>query len=140
MRPWQRWALQIARALDSLHSCGMTHMDLKPGNIVISATSDVVLIDMSGRAVSQAWLSPEMWQMYGPWTEDLTSRIQNVIWAFGKIVLQMSDVTNREEENSCCAMGATADQPPRTSLQAAISQLRRGLMERRAHGSHSIQC
>lgn len=56
-----RWALQIAASLKGLHDNGITHMDLKLLNVVISADNDAVLIDISGiGGVTFDWLSPEM--------------------------------------------------------------------------------
>ncbi|KAI1288768.1 hypothetical protein F5Y03DRAFT_379244 [Xylaria venustula] len=34
--PWKRWALQIASSLHQMHQNGLTHMDIKPLNIVIN--------------------------------------------------------------------------------------------------------
>jgi serine/threonine protein kinase len=45
--------MQIAMGLNELHRHGITHMDLKPSNIVISEQGDTVLIDISGRAITQ---------------------------------------------------------------------------------------
>jgi len=45
---WQKWALQIAQALGHLHQRGITHKDLKPSNILISAEHNAILTDISG--------------------------------------------------------------------------------------------
>ncbi|KAI1086687.1 hypothetical protein F5B19DRAFT_501061 [Rostrohypoxylon terebratum] len=34
--PWQRWAIQIANALDSLHHCKLAHLDLHLANVVFN--------------------------------------------------------------------------------------------------------
>ena len=39
----QRWAGQIFEAVFSLHSRGLTHVDLKPENLMIVGSGDVVL-------------------------------------------------------------------------------------------------
>ncbi len=42
------WALiQICRALDHVHRAGYVHRDIKPGNILMSKTGEVKLIDFS---------------------------------------------------------------------------------------------
>ncbi|KAK4040606.1 kinase-like domain-containing protein [Parachaetomium inaequale] len=58
---WCQWGLQITKALAHLHQCGLTHMDLKPSNVVISADMRAILVDLSGiGGVTREWLSPEM--------------------------------------------------------------------------------
>ena len=125
-RPWQRWALQIASGLDELHCRQLTHMDLKPSNIVISADDDAVLIDISGRAISQEWLSPEMRGIFCPWSLDLGPRIQNDVWAFGKILSHMACVSRKDMEKQLLervASYAMEQFPHRISLDRAISML-----------------
>ncbi|KAF4629718.1 hypothetical protein G7Y89_g8428 [Cudoniella acicularis] len=125
--PWQRWAVQIARALDNLHQVGITHMDLKPGNIVISAGFNAILVDVSGiGGVTQEWLSPEMRDLHDPLSENIESRKQNDIWALGKMLLEMADVSCNDIEEQLLrsvALEATSEVPPRISLQDAISKL-----------------
>ncbi|KAI1209658.1 kinase-like protein [Annulohypoxylon truncatum] len=96
--PWQRWAVQIAIALDSLHCRKLPHLDLKPANVVISTEWDAVLIDISGLAITQEWLSPEMRDVFAPWEQDVESRIQNDIWAFGKLLSRMADNIAHNEQ------------------------------------------
>ncbi|KAL2192537.1 hypothetical protein P885DRAFT_82074 [Corynascus similis CBS 632.67] len=56
---WCQWAFQIASALTEMHQRGLTHIDLKPANVVITANFDAVLIDVSGiGGVTRDWLSP----------------------------------------------------------------------------------
>ena len=40
-----RYIGQIAKALEYLHSRQMNHLDVKPGNILLNASNDVILID-----------------------------------------------------------------------------------------------
>jgi serine/threonine protein kinase len=126
--PWQRWAVQITRTLDNLHQVGITHMDLKPGNIVISAGFNAILIDVSGSGgVTQEWLSPEMRDLPDPLSENIESRKQNDIWALGKMLLEMADVSCNDMEEQLLrsvALEATSEVPPRISLQEIISKLR----------------
>ena len=56
-----QWALQIGRALESLHKRGRSHLDVKPSNIVFDARKNAILIDISGTGgYMWEWLSPEM--------------------------------------------------------------------------------
>lgn len=101
-------------------------MDLKPSNIVISADYDAVLIDISVRATTQEWLCPEMRDLFCPWSQGPESRIQNDVWALGKILLQMADASCNEVEKQLLksiALHATAEAFSRISLQDAISRL-----------------
>lgn len=50
-------------------------MDLKPGNIVISAGLNAILIDVSGSGgVTQEWLSPEIRDLPDPLSKNIESR------------------------------------------------------------------
>ncbi|KAK4113929.1 kinase-like protein [Canariomyces notabilis] len=124
-QPWRKWALQIACGLRELHTLGLTHMDLKPSNIVISAEGDAVLLDISGQAIiTQEWLSPEMRDLFSPCSQDLGARVQNDVWAFGKILSQMvsasSDDVERERLTNVTCLTEVS---PRITLCDAISRL-----------------
>ncbi|KAH8707028.1 kinase-like domain-containing protein [Phaeosphaeriaceae sp. PMI808] len=126
--PWFQWAIQITSALSRLHEFGITHMDLKPTNIVLSTIAmEVVLIDVSGvGGTSRDWLSPEMRTLSEPLSEDLKSRIQNDIWALGKIVSVMANATSDQTEQQLLTQLsklATTEFLPRISLQDALSLL-----------------
>ncbi|XMA16588.1 hypothetical protein WAI453_009379 [Rhynchosporium graminicola] len=59
--PWLCLTLQMTRALYSLHQNGISHMDLKPENVVLNKDNDAVLNDVSGiGGTTRKWLSPEM--------------------------------------------------------------------------------
>ncbi|KAI0968718.1 kinase-like domain-containing protein [Xylaria arbuscula] len=49
---WLIWGLQIARAVAHIHTRGLTHMDLKPENVVISAEWDAVVIDVGANSIT----------------------------------------------------------------------------------------
>lgn len=126
--PWLQWAIQITSALSRLHDFGITHMDLKPTNIVLSTIAmEAVLIDVSGvGGTSRDWLSPEMRTLSEPLSEDLQSRIQNDIWALGKIVSVMANATSDQTEQRLLtqlSQLATTELLPRISLQDALSLL-----------------
>ncbi|KAK4154603.1 kinase-like domain-containing protein [Chaetomidium leptoderma] len=123
---WRRWGLQITTALAHLHRCGITHMDLKPSNVVISASLDAVLIDVSGiGGVTRQWLSPEMLEGNDPLSRDTEPRMQNDIWALGQMLLAMADMCCAKDEEQLLrsiALSATRT-PPRICLGDAITTL-----------------
>ncbi|KAF7879412.1 hypothetical protein EAF04_000608 [Stromatinia cepivora] len=126
--PWHQWAIQITSALSRLHELGINHMDLKPANIVLSSIPmKAILIDVSGAGgTSRDWLSPEMRTLLEPLSEDLNSRIQNDIWALGKIVSLMANVASDKTAQRVLtrlSQLATTELPPRISLQGALSLL-----------------
>lgn len=90
---WREWGLQITGALSCLHQNGITHMDMKPSNVVISAEWNAILIDVSGiGGVTREWLSPEMRDIDNPLSQGMEARKQNDIWALGKMLSAMADV------------------------------------------------
>ncbi|TVY13911.1 hypothetical protein LARI1_G008939 [Lachnellula arida] len=123
--PWHQWAVQITSTLNRLHQLGITHMDLKPANIVFSSEDlKATLIDLSGiGGTSQEWLSPEMRMLSEPLSQDMDSRMQNDIWALGRILSVMADTACTEMEKRVLtrvSRHATTDVPPRISLQDAL--------------------
>lgn len=125
--PWHRWAVQITTTLAHLHQVGITHMDLKPENIVLSEDLDTILIDLSGiGGPTRKWLSPEMKILSNPLSQDMESRKQNDIWALGSIISAIADATCNEKEVQVLrrvSLHATAEVPLRSSLRDAISIL-----------------
>jgi serine/threonine protein kinase len=125
--PWGRWALQLSIAVDELHQCAVAHMDLKPGNAVISKDNNVVLIDVSGIGATHEWLSPEMRDLEDPLSERIESRKQNDIWALGAILSKMANASRNDTEKQVLqnvAVGATIEDPrSRISSRKVISEL-----------------
>lgn len=126
--PWLKLAFQIARALAHLHEYGVTHMDLKPSNVVISAEGNAVLTDISGiGGVTREWLAPEMRLVSDPLSESMDSRIRNDVWALGKLLLEMANASRdriEKQQLNCIALGATAeDSSSRSSLHNIVSAL-----------------
>ncbi|KAK8002325.1 hypothetical protein PG989_002044 [Apiospora arundinis] len=120
----QRWALHIAMGLQELHNLKLTHMDLKPSNIVINAEGDAILIDISGRAITQEWLSPEMRDLFSPCSEDLDTRIRNDFWAFRRLLsLMCSRSSDIQEQELLHSLESIVDPRPHISLCEAISKL-----------------
>lgn len=123
---WRRWALQIVEALLHVHEQQVTHMDLKPSNILISAESHAVLGDVSGiGGVTRNYLAPEMLDVPDPLAQRIEARVWNDIWALGKMFLEMGDATSNDvekEQLGRIARVAMADKPSlRPSLHHIIS-------------------
>lgn len=77
---WRRWPIQIADGLCQLHTKGLSHMDLKPPNIVIDTNGNAVLIDISGiGGTTYDWLAPEVREEKDPFALSLKARQQNDI-------------------------------------------------------------
>ncbi|KAK3933763.1 protein kinase [Diplogelasinospora grovesii] len=125
--PWQRWPLQIAIGLSDLHLRGIAHMDIKPENIVISAGGDAVIIDIGGMGFTREWLAPEMANR--PLSRPLRERMQNDIWAFGKILSSMAEhLGNGWEKRLLRIVAAKAcikDPDSRITLSSASTMLAR---------------
>jgi Tol biopolymer transport system component len=91
-----RFSLQIARGLVAAHEAGITHRDVKPGNVMVSETGHVRLVDFglaklagqssltkSGNAVGTvAYMSPE--QTRGEEVDERTD-----VWALGVLLYEM---------------------------------------------------
>lgn len=122
---WQKWAQEIAKAVACLHEQGEPHMDLKPSNIVISATRRAVLIDISGiDGVSNEWLSPSMEKIAEPLEQSVEARKQNDIWALGKMLATMAAKTEYQSERELLEhVARDAMQAKPKSLKDIISRL-----------------
>lgn len=125
--PWWKWAVQIARALSHLHQRGITHMDVKTSNVVISAEHDAVLIDISGMGTTHEWLAPEMLSISDPLSQSMDSRVRNDIWALGKLLRKMAyasyDKTERLRLGNIASAATRDDPSSRMSLHDIISYL-----------------
>ncbi|KAL2168360.1 hypothetical protein VTG60DRAFT_7338 [Thermothelomyces hinnuleus] len=124
---WCQWAVQIASALFEMHRRGITHMDLKPANVVITANFDAVLIDVSGiGGVTREWLSPEMRGNENPFSKSIEERKQNDIWALGRIMIAMADAqacSDDEQQMLRSVAQAATRSPPRIPLGHVIAAL-----------------
>ncbi|KAI1358876.1 kinase-like domain-containing protein [Xylaria arbuscula] len=138
--PWKRWALQVASSLHKMHQYGITHMDIKPSNIVISANLEAILIDVSGRAYSREWLSPEMRYLEDPLVQDFTSLVLNDIWAFGNLASQMASASSsNSEKDVLMALYSSCTAPPsaRPPLHQIVAILNSCAQE--SSSLHSLQ-
>ncbi|KAI0873314.1 kinase-like domain-containing protein [Hypoxylon argillaceum] len=128
---WLVWGIQIAEALACIHKNGLTHMDLKPSNIVINAEWSAVVIDISGiGGVTNEWLSPTLQKEYDPLSQCLEVRKQNDIWALGKIISAMAEVSTSVDKELLKSVGWAAMQVPASvSLTDVISRLSPKLSE-----------
>lgn len=88
---WLQWALDISTALAHMHQMGVTHMDLKPKNVVISREWNAILIDVSGiGGTTDEFLLPELFETLDRCSESWELRVQSDIWALGKILASMA--------------------------------------------------
>lgn len=95
--PWQRWGAQLCTAAATLHLHNVTHMDIKPSNVVLDKDEDLVLIDVGGAGgVTREWLSPTMQQILDPLSTSLQARKENDIWAVGRVLSKMAEAQERE--------------------------------------------
>ena len=84
--PWKFWPLQIGCGLLHLHQHEITHMDLKPSNVVIDVHGHALLIDISGvGGITPEWTAPEIRD------KELLNISQREgalsdIWAYGRIM------------------------------------------------------
>jgi len=60
-----QWAAQLAQALRQIHSCRLIHLDVKPGNVLLSSldlvaqTSDIQVIDFGSSRELPFTLNPD---------------------------------------------------------------------------------
>ncbi|KAF3483914.1 protein kinase domain-containing protein [Arthroderma uncinatum] len=132
--PWRRWALQIADGLNQLHLRGITHMDLKPSNIMIDNEGNAVLIDISGiGGVTHEWLAPELQDILDPLSLPFGTRQRNGIWAYGKHIQEMAALSGNIEERELLegvAYASAIDNPAlRLNLPYIITSLKRQYTE-----------
>ncbi|KAJ5550390.1 hypothetical protein N7461_005088 [Penicillium sp. DV-2018c] len=129
-----QWALQIGTALRTLHKRGRTHLDIKPSNIVLDATNNAVLIDVSGTGgYVWEWLSPEMQVLIqennetSPANAPFEARIATDCWAYGRLLLALAEKSGTpgiSRKLQFIADGLTKAAPQsRISLCDALAQL-----------------
>lgn len=121
---WLVWGRQIAKALARLHAAGLTHMDLKPSNVVITAEWNAVVIDLSGiGGVTREWLLPELLREADPLSQSLEVRKQSDIWALGKILYEMAKVSTQEDKQLLRNVADAATKVPGNSLRHVMTLL-----------------
>lgn len=125
---WERWALQIGNALDTMHRAGKTHMDLKPSNIVLDKNGNAVIIDISCfGGVTHEWQAPEILHEIAPLDLPFEVRESNDNWAYGMILKHIA--LKVEDDSSMRTLTVVADHltqdvPARCTLSDAIFQLK----------------
>jgi hypothetical protein len=78
-----------------MHEMGVTHMDLKPKNVVMSKEWNAILIDVSGiGGTTDEWLLPELFETLDRCSESWELRVQSDTWALGKILASMAKAMN----------------------------------------------
>jgi serine/threonine protein kinase len=97
--PWRlrlKIAIDIATAISFLHSCGLLHLDLKPGNILVDKFYSARLCDFGAAAFASTVNDPNLRNKpifytpgYAPPTFDAPGHLithRNDLYAFGKIL------------------------------------------------------
>ncbi|KAL9609465.1 MAG: hypothetical protein Q9167_005771 [Letrouitia subvulpina] len=125
--PWKYWPLQIGNGLLHLHQHKLTHMDLKPSNIVIDIYRNAVLIDISGvGGITPEWTAPELRDKQLP-DIPYRQRTQNDVWAYGRIMCVLAESRDWADEVGflrVVAAETTKDDPKmRIGLVDALSLL-----------------
>lgn len=120
-----QWALQIGRALESLHKRGRSHLDVKPSNIVFDARKNAILIDISGTGgYMWEWLSPEMQMLIqqdceiAPANASFEARIATDCWAYGRL---LSTIAEKSGTGAGEKLQSVADDLTKAALEARIS-------------------
>ena len=124
---WRRWPLQIAIGLLTLHQKGITHMDLKPSNIVIDNDGNAVIIDISGIGhLTYGWKAPEILETEDPFSLPFETRKRHDIWSYGKLLSILTQSIAHGDEidllNEVVAKTMNEDPTLRTELSFAISK------------------
>ncbi|OQE26051.1 hypothetical protein PENFLA_c007G00807 [Penicillium flavigenum] len=125
---WERWAVQIGNALDNMHRENLTHMDLKPSNIVLDIDGNTVLIDISGiGGTTHEWRAPEIWGEISPLELPFQARRLNDVWAYGKLLAEIASHAGDSPYARILKSVAghlTEDVHNRWTLSEGISQLK----------------
>ncbi|KAJ5925031.1 hypothetical protein N7454_007670 [Penicillium verhagenii] len=127
-----RWAVQVGRALESLHKKGRTHLDIKPSNIVLDAKGNAFLIDISGGGYMWEWLSPEMKTFIeeksekAPADTPFDAQVATDCWAYGKLlstIAKESEPSGAGEKLRVIARDLTTNPEARITLRDALATL-----------------
>ncbi|RJE19309.1 Protein kinase domain-containing protein [Aspergillus sclerotialis] len=86
---WKSWPKQLALALSTLHCSGVTHMDIKPANVVLNAANEAVFIDI-GVGYTYELSAPEIRQVIDPFGLPFETRRQCDLWSFGMLLIEIA--------------------------------------------------
>lgn len=131
---WKWWPLQIGYGLLYLHQKSITHMDLKPSNVVIDINDNALLIDISGiEDVTYEWTAPEL-RDKDDLNVPLQERVLGDIWAYGMLLPAIARSVDGSEDVYLLHEVVKDTTNWRDALQCAWSSQRRFQSSK---GSHS---
>ena len=127
-----KWILGVAEGLRDMHSKGLVHGDVKPGNIVITSTNEAKLIDFAGNGFSERYHAPEMHAIIASasrWPLSLDT------YSFGVLVQELLtrespeemenyfDVSRMNKLISACLSEDATQRPQFSNVVALVKQL-----------------
>ena len=112
LRPIERWATSLAKALARVHRAGWVHLDVKPANVLLRAPDDLLLTDFGiarrageiSPAGSMGYVSPE--RMAGRLADP-----RDDVFGFGRILEDVIDRFERPEDAPWKAFAAVCTGP-----------------------------
>jgi tRNA A-37 threonylcarbamoyl transferase component Bud32 len=113
-----------------MHQIGVTHMDLKPKNVVMSKEWNAVLIDVSGiGGATDEWLLPELFETLDRCSVSWELRVQSDTWALGKILASMAKAIDDGKDEEKITLLQIAQEVERFRGRISLSTITRRLSQ-----------